>query len=51
MQIHILVDTNGPATSIQSISRSIGQKVCFVGLLVGNSEALDDDFMISTADP
>ena len=51
MQIQTLVDTNGPATSVQSISRSVGQKVCFLGRPVDNSEASDDDFMISKADP
>ena len=50
MQFQRLVDTNGPATSMQLISRSIGQKVCFLGRPVGDSEVSDDDFIILTAD-
>ena len=51
MQFQTLVDTNGPVTSVQLISQSIGQKVCFLGQPVGDSEASDDDLMILTADP
>ena len=51
MQIQTLVDTNGPATSVQSISRSVGQKVCFLGRPVGDFEVFDNDQMISMADP
>ena len=47
MRIQTLVDTNGPATSVQSISRSIGQKVCFLGRPVGSFGVSDDDQMIS----
>lgn len=50
MQFQTLVNTNGPATSVQSISRSIGQKVSFLGWPVGDPEALDDDFMSLRAD-
>ena len=39
------------AISVQSISWSIGQKACFLGRSVADSEASDDDFMISMADP
>ena len=46
IQFQTLIDTNGPATSVQSISRSVGQKVCFLGQPVGDSEGLDDDFII-----
>ena len=51
MQIQTLVDTNGPATSVQSISRSVGQKVYFLGRPVGGFSVSDDDQMISMADP
>ena len=51
MKIQTLVATNGPATSVQSISRSVGQKVCFLGRSVDDFEASDDDSMISMADP
>ena len=51
MQLQILTDTNGPATSVQSISRSVGQKVCFLGRPVGDFGVSDDDPMISAADP
>ena len=51
MQIQTLVDTNGPATSVQSISRSVGQKVYFLGQPVGGFGVSDDDQMISMADP
>ena len=50
MQIQILVDTNGPAISVQSISRSVGQKVCFLGRPVDNFGVCNDDRMISKAD-
>ena len=46
-----LVDTNGPATSVQSISRSVGQKVYFLSWPVGGFGVSNDDRMISTADP
>ena len=51
MRIQTLVDTNGPATFVQSISRSVGQKVCFLGRLVGDFGVSNDDRMISKADP
>ena len=51
MRIQTLVDTNGPATSVQSISRSVGQKVCFLGRPVGVFGVSDDDQMILMADP
>ena len=51
MQFQTMIDTNGPPTSVQSISRSVRQKVCFLGQPVDDSEALDDDSMISTVDP
>ena len=51
MQIQTLVDTNEPATSVQSISWSVRQKVCFLGRPVGDFGVSDDDRMISTADP
>ena len=50
MQIQILVDTNGPATSVQSISRSVRQKVCFLGWPVGDFGVSNDDRMILMAD-
>ena len=50
MQLQTLVDTNGPTASVESISRSVGRKVYFLGLSVGDFEALDDDSMISVAD-
>ena len=51
MKIQTLVATNGPATSVQSISWSVGQKVCFLGRPVGSFGVSDDDQMISMADP
>ena len=51
MQFVTLIDANGLTTSVQSISRSVGQKVCFFGRLVGDFEASDDDSIISTVDP
>ena len=50
MQIQTLVDTNGLATFVQSISRSVGYKVCFLGRPVGGFGVFDDDQMISMAD-
>ena len=51
MQIQTLVDTNGPATSVQLISRPVGQKVYFLSWPVGGFGVSDDDQMISRADP
>ena len=51
MQIQTLVDNNGPATSVESISRSVGPKVCFLGRPVGDFGVSNDDRMISMADP
>ena len=51
MQIQTLVDTNGPATSVQSISRSVGQKVYFLSRSVDGFGVSDDDQMILMADP
>ena len=51
MKIQTLVDTNGLATSVQAISRSVGQKVNFLGRPVGDFGVSDDDQMISMADP
>ena len=51
MKIQTLVATNGPATSVQSISGSVGQKVCFLGRSVGGFGVSDDDQMILIADP
>ena len=51
MKFQILIGTSGPATSVQSISRLVVQKVCFLGLPVGDLGVSDDDRMISTADP
>ena len=50
MQIQKLVDTNGPATSVQLISRSVGQKGCFLGRPADDFGVSDDDQMISMAD-
>ena len=51
MQNQILININEPATSVQSISRSVGQKVCFLGRPVGSFGVSDDDQMISMANP
>ena len=51
MKFQILIGTSGPATSVKSILRSVGQKVCFLGRPVGDFGVSDDDRMISTADP
>ena len=51
MKFHILIGTSGPATSVQSISRSVGQKVCFLGRPVGGFGVANDDQMILMADP
>ena len=51
MQIQTLVGTNGPATSVQSISRSVRQKVCFLGRPVSGLGVSNDDQMILMADP
>ena len=51
IQFQTLVDVSVPTTSVQSISRSGGQKVCFLGRSVDNFEVSDDDSMIPAADP
>ena len=51
MQIQTLVDTNEPATSVQPISRSVGQKLYFLGRPVGGFGVSDDDQIILVADP
>ena len=51
MQLQTLIDTNGPTTSIQSISLLVWQKVYFLGWHVGGFKASDDDPMISATDP
>ena len=51
MKIQTLVATNGPATFVQPISWSVGQKVCFLGRPVGSFGVSDDDQMILIADP
>ena len=51
MRIQTLVDTNGPATAVQSISRSVGQKVYFLGRPVGGFGVSNDDPMILMVDP
>ncbi len=51
MQFQILVNINEPATSVQSISRSVGQKVHFLDRPVDDFEASDDDPMIPAANP
>ena len=51
MQIQTLVDTNEPATFVQSISRSVRQKVYFLGRPVGDFGVSDDDQMILVVDP
>ena len=50
MRIQTLVDTNGPATFVQSISLSVGQEVCFLGRPVGDFGVSNDDRMTSMAD-
>ena len=51
MQFQTLITINGPVTSILPISRSIEQKVCILGQLVGDFKASNDDPMISVVDP
>ena len=46
MKLQILININGPATSVQSIFQTIGQKVCFLCGPVGDFEACDDDHML-----
>ena len=51
MQFQTLININEPATSVQSISRSVGQKVHFLDRPVDDFEASDDDSMIPAVDP
>ncbi len=46
MQFQTLININEPATSVLSISRSVGQKVHFLDRPVDDFEASDDDPMI-----
>ena len=46
MQFQTYINFNMPATSVQSISRSVGQKVHFLGWPAVDFEAHDDDHML-----
>ena len=50
MKLHILINIIGPTISVQSIFRSVGQKVSFLGGPVGDFEACDDDHMLLMVD-
>ena len=46
MQLQTYINFNVPATSVQSIFRSVGRKVYFLGCPAVDFEARDDDHML-----
>ena len=51
MQFQTFIATSEPVPSILSISQSVKEKVCFLGLQDGDFEVSDDGPMILTSNP